>query len=93
MVDNSAAAAERFELGVTGGALVIEIVPGASADSAGIEQWDVIVRIGDTAVTGSADVVAAIQETLPGDSVGFEIVRGEERLTLDVTIGERPEGT
>ena len=93
MVDNSAAAAERFELGVEDGALVIEVVPGAPADDAGLEQWDVIVRIGDTTVTGSADVVAAVQETLPGDSVEFEIVRGDQRVTLDVTIGERPEGT
>ena len=93
MVDNSPAAADRFELGVSDGALVIEVVPGAPADEAGMEQWDVIVRIGDTDIAGSADVVRAIQETLPGDAVMFEIVRGGDTEAIEVVIGERPQGT
>ena len=93
LVDNSAAAADRFELGVDNGGLVIEVVPGGPADEAGLEQWDVIVRIGDTTITESGEVVAAIQELLPGDAVELEVVRGRDRLQVDVVIGERPQGT
>jgi S1-C subfamily serine protease len=92
MVDNSPAAAERFNLGVDDGALVIEVVPGASADAAGLRQWDVILEIGDVPISATADVVAAIQQKLPGDTLAIVVMRGEERLTLDVVVGERPEG-
>jgi len=93
MVDNSTAAADRFDLGTEMGALVIDVVPGTPADDAGLEQWDVIVRIGDADIASSADAVAAILETLPGDEVEIEIVRGEAQLTIEATIGERPSGT
>jgi len=93
MVDNSTAAADRFDLGTEMGALVIDVVPGTPADDAGLEQWDVIVRIGDADIASSADAVAAILETLPEDEVEIEIVRGEAQLTIEATIGERPSGT
>ena len=93
MVDNSAAAAERFDLGTDTGALIIDVVAASPADDAGLEQWDVIVRIGDAEITSSSDAVAAILQTLPGDSVEIEINRGEEAIVIDAIIGERPSGT
>lgn len=93
MVDNSATAADRYGLAVDDVGLVTEKVPGAPANEAGLEQWDVIRAIGETPMAGSADVVAAIQETLLGDTVAIDVLDDEERLTFDVVIGERPEGT
>ena len=93
MVDNSAAAADRFDLATDSGALVIDVVPAGPADVAGLAQWDVIVRIGSADIDDSADAVAAILGTLPGDLVEIEVNRGRERLVIDVEIGERPRGT
>ena len=93
MVDNSAAAADRFDLGTDSGALIIEVVSASPASDAGLEQWDVIVRVGDTEIATSADAVSAITDTNPGDSIELELVRGEERLVVEATIGERPSGT
>ena len=93
MVDNSAAAADSFDLGTDSGALIIEVVSASPASDAGLEQWDVIVRVGDTEIATSADAVSAITDTNPGDSIELELVRGEERLVVEATIGERPSGT
>jgi S1-C subfamily serine protease len=93
MVDNSPAAASQLELAVDAGALVIEIVPGSPAAAAGLQQWDVIVAIDGTTITTGGDVIAAVQQTVPGDEVAVEVVRSRDTRTLTVTVGERPPGT
>ena len=93
MLDNSPAAAERLDLGSETGALVIDVVSASPADQAGLIQWDVIVRIDDTDIETSSDAVIALLDTLPGDVVALEVVRGQERLVVEATIGERPRGT
>ncbi len=93
MVDNSPAAQARFDLGAESGALVIDIVPAGPADEAGLAQWDVIVRFGDLVIETSADAAAAVLDTVPGEAVEIEVVRGQERLVIEVMIGERPQGT
>lgn len=93
MVDNSPPAADRFDLATTTGALVIEIVPGGSADNAGIERFDVITRFGDTEIDAADDLTQAVLAASPGDSVEIDIVRGQQRFTATLTVGERPIGT
>lgn len=93
MVDNSPAAAERFDLAADEGALVIEVVSASPADDAGLAQGDGIVRIGDTEIGDSGDAVTAILDTAPGDIVELEVMRGQESLTIEATIGERPTRT
>lgn len=93
MVDNSPAAAERFDLASETGALVIDVVSASPADRAGLAQWDVIVRIGDTDIETSDDAVAAILDTLPGEAIELEVMRGQERILIEATMGERPRGT
>jgi S1-C subfamily serine protease len=93
MVDNSAAAADRFDLDTDTGALIIDVVSPSPARDAGLEQWDVIVRIDEIEISSSGDAVAAITATNPGEVVELEVVRGRDSLVLDATIGERPSGT
>jgi S1-C subfamily serine protease len=93
MIDNSPGAAQRFDLSEDSGALVIEVAPASPADAAGLDPWDVIVRIGDTDIADSSEAVAAILDTLPGEDVEVEVMRGRERIIVEVAIGERPRGT
>ncbi len=93
MIDNSQAAADRFNLAASTGALVVDVLEGSAADTAGIQQWDVIVRIDDTPIETADSAVDAILASVPGDLVDMELVRGQERLQVEVTIGERPIGT
>jgi S1-C subfamily serine protease len=99
--------ARRFDLGTRRGALVATVERGSPAERAGIEGGsgtasyqgldvstggDVIVAIGGEPVSGAADVARVLTERyLPGDRVGFTVVRDGERLTLQLTLGTRPD--
>jgi putative serine protease PepD len=84
-VDENLAA--QFGLPMKSGALVRFVSPGAPADVAGIKRGDVVVKIGETRITGVADVFAAIREHKAGDVVVFELVRSGQPTTVNVTLG------
>jgi len=93
IIDNTPAAAKELHISVQDGALIGEVVAGSPADDAGLLKYDVIVKIGDTQITNAQDLIAAIDQTDPGTKVSIEYVRGSERGTVTVTIGERPTGS
>jgi putative serine protease PepD len=52
-----------------------------------MKRGDVIVAIGDAAIKSVEDVFAAVRSHKVGETIDVEVVRGEERLTLEVTLG------
>jgi S1-C subfamily serine protease len=55
---------------------------------------DVIVAIDGQPVTSADDLVRIVSERLePGQQSTFQIVRGDERKSIAVRLGERPHGT
>jgi S1-C subfamily serine protease len=99
--------ARRFDLGTPRGALVATVEPASPAEEAGIEGGsgsasyegldvstggDVIVAIGGKRVRGAADVARILTDGyLPGDRVAFTVLRDGERLTVELTLGTRPD--
>jgi serine protease Do len=82
---------ERFGLPVESGAIVVRIEPGSGADEAGVRRGDIIVSLGDAPIENTGDLLGALRDYQPGDTVDLTVVRGGDELTLDVTLGERPE--
>jgi len=81
------AIAAQFQLPVQSGALVVFVRPDGPADKAKIKRGDIITKIGDTSITGVADVFAATRLHKIGDSVPVEVVRADTQLTIQVTLG------
>jgi S1-C subfamily serine protease len=81
---------EDYDIDLDGGALVDQVVDGSGADLGGVQAGDVVVRVGDEAITGMTDVIAVILRFDPQDEVDIEVLRAGERLTLAVVLGERP---
>src|SRR5918996_1299084 len=52
---------------------------------------DIIVGINGDSVQSADDVVAAVAGMQPGDTAKLEIYRGDDKRTVDVELGERPE--
>jgi S1-C subfamily serine protease len=82
---------------------VIEGSPAARAGLQGGTQWtsvrgmdipvdgDIVVAINGTLVRDIDDLLAyLVENTSPGDVVVLTIVRGDQTLDLDVTLGTRP---
>ena len=74
--------------GVPAGVPVLGVTPGLSADQAGIQENDIIVKLGDTETDSGAALSTAVNQTKPGDKVTVTVYRSGETLELTVTIGE-----
>ena len=72
------------------GELVRSVVPGEPAAKAGIQQGDVIVRVGGREVTPDETVSYLIANSSVGSRVPLEIIRDGRRQNLQVQVGQRP---
>jgi len=72
------------------GELVRSVVPGEAAARAGIQQGDVILKVGGRDVTPDETVSYLIANTTVGTRVPLEIIRDGRRQTLQVQVGQRP---
>ncbi len=89
--------AKQLNLPVDSGALVAQITPGSPAAKAGLKAGDsngrgadVIVAVDGQTVNGADDVVNAVGDKQPGDTVELQYYRGQDKHTVRVTLGERP---
>ena len=82
--------ARRFDLPVESGAIVERVEPGSGADAAGVRRGDIIVALGDAPIENTGDLLGALRDYQPGDTVELTVVRNGDKQTLDVTLGERP---
>ena len=81
---------ESERLGVSG-ALVSGLLPNAPAAKAGIRRGDVITKWNDKPVSGPAELGLLVAWSKIGEKATVTVRRGDEKLKLTVTIGQRPE--
>ena len=84
------AIAAQLELPVKQGVVVGQVVQGSPAERAGLRPRDVIVAVDGLAIVDETTLGRALNQRRPGERAGLAIARGAERLTLEVTLGERP---
>jgi 2-alkenal reductase len=94
-VTEELAAAE--DLSIDHGAYVVQldperpaVTPGSPADEAGVQEGDVIVSIDGEDITQTDPFISVLFKHKPGDTVSAVLQRGDEQMTVDVTLGERP---
>jgi S1-C subfamily serine protease len=96
--------ANEADLPVDSGALVETVEEDTPAAEAGLrgteidelsgdlkQAGDVIVAINGEPVRTADDVVSAVAAMQPGDTAELEIYRGDDKRTVSVKLGERPE--
>lgn len=98
--------AQAMNINVTYGWLIVEVTGGGPADNAGIKEGtkqvvaggqtvviggDVIVKINDTLIRNLDDMSSYLEEnTLPGQTIEVVVIRGDQVLTISLTLGNRP---
>lgn len=79
--------ASRYNLPVDSGAYVSQLSSGSAAANAGIQQGDIITKVGDTSISSSTDLILAIRSHSVGDTVSITYNRNGTETTVDVTLG------
>ncbi len=99
-------ATEVLDLPVDEGVLVQDIVPNGPADEAGIEAGtaqaeigpgqvriggDIIVEVDGESIDSMEDVIAAVEEREPGDSLELTVLHEGDEETVTAELADRPE--
>jgi S1-C subfamily serine protease len=66
------------------------VVPNGPADQAGLQDGDVILSVDGQAIDAEHPLDATLSQHAPGRAITVEVQRGNEKLTLQVTLGTRP---
>src|SRR5689334_21735558 len=72
------------------GVLVANILPGLSAEGAGLKTGDVLLTLDGKSVAAAPDVVAAVRAHKIGDAIGAEYLRGGASGSVQVILKGLP---
>ncbi|MEZ5962702.1 MAG: PDZ domain-containing protein [Planctomycetota bacterium] len=75
-----------------GGLLVTALSPDGPAAQGGVQEDDVLLEFGETALKAPRDLSAGMKGLEVGANVTVRLKRGGDELTMDVTLGDRPQG-
>ena len=71
------------------GVMVLNLLKGSPAEKAGLDRYDVIVRVGDgEKVAGVEAFLASIQSRKPGGKVALTVLRQGREKSVTVALGE-----
>jgi len=82
--------ASKFGSPVDSGALVEKVEPGGPADAAGIQRGDIVIAAGAQEISSSGDLISALRNYQPGDTVDLTVLRNGEKSRLQVDLAESP---
>jgi S1-C subfamily serine protease len=83
-------AASAAAAGLEGAAVVVEVVAGSPAATAGLAVDDVIVAMSGKPVPSMSALVIALRERDPGEHIDLVVLREGDRSTIDVELAARP---
>lgn len=67
---------------------VYDVVKGGTADTAGVQAGDLILKLDDVQITSGKVLTDAIQAYKPGDSATLTIQRNGQQMTLEIVFQE-----
>jgi serine protease Do len=79
---------QRYNLPVEGGVYISFIEPEGPADRAGLEEGDIITRMGDQLLDEDHPFINVLYAYKPGDTTTLEVVRDSTPIEIEVTFGE-----
>ncbi|HEX6035064.1 MAG TPA: trypsin-like peptidase domain-containing protein [Anaerolineales bacterium] len=84
--------AARYNLPAEWGVYITQVAENSPASVAGLQQGDIITRIGDVSIDETHSYVNALFDYKPGDQITLGIVRGNDTVQVNVTLGEAQPG-
>ena len=82
--------AESFKLNNLQGVLISEVVRGSPANKAGVQPGDILTSVDNKPLTDSSVMLETISNLLPGKKVSLKLLRNQQEVIVQVTVGKRP---
>ena len=80
--------ARRYDLPAQWGAYVNNVDLNSPAANAGLQRGDIIVSIGEKNIDENNSYINVLFSFQPGDLMNIKILRGDQEITLQTTLGE-----
>jgi 2-alkenal reductase len=80
--------AMRYNLPVQWGAYVSRVAGGSPANQAGLQQGDIITKLGNIELDESHAYLNALFTFKPGDQITVDFIRNGQQMQVQVTLGE-----
>lgn len=74
----------------TTGVLIGQVESGSPADKAGLQSKDIILAIDGSTLEGDSALAQALNSHKPGDKLTLTVQRGSQKITMEVTLIEKP---
>src|SRR5215212_1435449 len=78
----------RYNLPSQWGVYVTRVSSGGPASQAGIQEGDIITKVGDVTLDETHSYVNTLFTFKPSDQINLEVVRGSDHVKVRVTLGE-----
>lgn len=85
----SRALRHHLELEDEVGLTVSYVVPGSSAEKAGLERYDILVYFNDQLIINNSQFSALLRRSSPGDPFRLKVLRKGEEVALEGSMGSR----
>ena len=80
--------AANYNLPAKWGVYVTDVASGSPASQAGLQQGDIITKVGNVALDETHSYINTLFTFKPGDQITLEVVRGNQTTQVQVTLGE-----
>lgn len=80
--------AARYGLPVEWGVYVSKVAENSPARRAGLQEGDIITRVGDIVLDETHSYINTLFNYKPGDQINLEVVRSGETIQVQITLGE-----
>ena len=84
--------ASIYNLPAQWGVYITRVAQNSPAQQAGLQEGDIITKIGEIALDETHSYVNTLFAFQPGDQIRLDIVRGNETMQVEVTLGEAQPG-
>ncbi len=78
--------AKKYKLSEVRGARITGIVPGGSAEAAGLKENDIIIRFGGVSVSSPSELQEQVGKQRPGDKSLVTYIRNGKEITVSITM-------
>lgn len=80
--------ADRYDLPAKWGAYITRVEAGSPAAQAGLQENDIITKLGDITIDESHSYINSLFKYKPGDTIPLTVVRDGKEVQLQITLGE-----